>query len=158
MYFKILLLLIKVAIDDDLKPPVKSWMNVSDFIPRRSTCFGLKNYNGYENQLPFIPVCLWPSCCSWTLLSHFPGWRHSRRQCRWSPVWRSRSSWPPSPPTCTASTCVWRSTTLRRRRESREGSTSTGVGRGWEILWQTLPEKDQTRQRLRLKMKEKKNC
>ena len=42
MYFKILLLLIKVAIDDDLKPPVKSWMNVSDFISCRSPCFGLK--------------------------------------------------------------------------------------------------------------------
>ena len=58
MFLKILLLLIKVSINDDLKPPVKSWMNVSDFISRRSTCFGLKNYNGYENQLPFIPVCL----------------------------------------------------------------------------------------------------
>ena len=55
---KILLLLIKVSINGDLKPPVKSWMNVSDFISRRSACFGLKKYNGYENQLPFIPVCL----------------------------------------------------------------------------------------------------
>ena len=55
MYFKIILSPIKVAIDDDLKPSVKSWMYVSDFISRRSACFGLKKCNGYENQLSFIP-------------------------------------------------------------------------------------------------------
>ena len=104
----------------------------------------------YKNQTYFLPGCLWPGWYSWSPWSHSAGWRHNRLQCRWSPVWRSRSSWPPSPPTCTASTCEWGSTTLRRRRGSREGSTSTEVGRGWEKLWQTLPEKSRKWQQLRM--------
>ena len=41
MFFKILLLLIKVAIDDDLKPPVKSWNYAPCFVSFKSPCFSL---------------------------------------------------------------------------------------------------------------------
>ena len=98
---------VKVSINDNLEPPVKSWFYVFQRAFVKSFGFGLNQVILNESpwmdtSTSFTPASCWPNDYSWIPLNHFADWRHNRRRCRWPQGWRSQSSSLPCPPTCIA--------------------------------------------------------